>query len=114
VIAPNRTKLFLTALLLSGCIHPIQTQNQLMNSWLHHSRDELVSKWGPPSSILQDGIYQMYIYTETETATKTTPGIQEEISNGPDRAVTTTRVVKQRTFWLDAGGTIRKWSWRGL
>lgn len=112
---------FVLALALSSCIHPIRTQNLAMQSWVGHSRGELVSKWGSPSSVVEDGLYQMFVYAETETNTTVTPptvlqqgGKRPPLVISPGRANTKTRVVRQRIFWLDADGIVRKWSWKGL
>jgi hypothetical protein len=104
--------------------------NKTMASWQGHHYTELLAKWGPPQQVLDDGSGGR-VLTYTRTRSWSTPGqatTQTDIrAHQWDNMIwgtatsTTTYTPGQsygytswRMFFINSGGRIYKWSWRGL
>lgn len=77
-----------------------------INSWVGHTRVELLEGWGPPTNIIEDGGRQVLVYDQSNTILIPSPAGMW----GPILPVRTERYVM---FWLDEEGTIYKITWKG-
>jgi len=97
-----------------------------MSSWLGHSQNELITKWGPPQEVMDDG-QDGKIYTYKKDKSYTVPGSSTTTVTGsvntygnstygqangnstyqPSRTYEWTQI---RMFWIDQNGIIYKWS----
>ena len=61
-------KKILIVLLLIGLLPSCKTTKKIMDSWLGHTKKELIIKWGPPARVASDGgdgeilIYSKQVY----------------------------------------------------
>lgn len=112
---------------LTGCAVRI---NRVMTSWQGHNFNDLIASWGPPDQVFNDGA-DGRVMVWTITRSYTTPGSATTQTTGSATATgstvwgnatsTTTYNPGQtyqsrayRMFWVNRGGTIYKWAWRGL
>ena len=133
--------LLASVVVLSGCNTP-EKMNQLMGSWSGHNMNDLIGSWGPPSSTMSDGNGgQILIYDQssqivvpgsaTTTTTSTANGNAVYNQNGNFGTAnanvygtgssqttytppTVIPIYRKRMFWVDSGGRIYRWSWKGL
>ena len=106
-------------ILIAGCAARI---NEVMKSWEGHHISDLIASWGPPQQIMDDGRgNKIYIYSSTRTIVS--PGYSTTNVYGSYGYATGTSVYYPptsssynafRMFWVNEGGYIFKWSWRGL
>lgn len=110
----------------SGC----GSIDKTMASWMGHHQSELIASWGPPHQTMDDGQGgKIFIYTATRsytspgTATTTVSGTaigSGNVVRGTATGYTTynppttTSYNAYRMFWIDPGGRVYRWSWRGL
>lgn len=102
-----------------------QRMSEAMDSWMGHSRDDLIAGWGPPSQEMQgsNGTIIVYEYTGQIVV----PGRSQTHVNvygydgGGSAYGTTTYQPAQaipwsayREFFLDADGKVYRWAWKGL
>jgi hypothetical protein len=92
--------------------------NQIMSSWEGQDVNDLIAGWGPPSQVLDDGNGGK-IFCYQSSGTIYMPGTSTTTFSGYNAYTTTTPgyavpVNKYRMFWVNPGGTIYRWSWKGL
>lgn len=123
-------KKILLLLLLSLTVMGCATVNNEMQSWVGHPKSELIAQWGYPTRTGSDGKGgEILVWDIIETTTH--PGYSTTYSTGnaytygnnaygygnsrttyvPPRTETYT---KTRTFYVNQGGYVYGWSWKGL
>lgn len=123
--------LILMAVCMSGCYGKVKNRiNNTMASWEGHHYSELLSSWGPPQQVLDDGSGgRVLIYSQTRSwttpgqATTTTDMRATQWDNliWGNATSTTTYTPGQtygytswRMFFIARDGRIYRWAWRGL
>ena len=102
-----------------------------MKSWVGHSVAELVGSWGPPQVVMDDQRYKgckVFVYTAQRqvvlpassntytSATLTGWGNYAYLAGTSTTYYTPAQVsgyTAVRTFYVDAGGEVYAWSWKG-
>ncbi len=119
--------LALILLLSAGCAARI---NQVMASWQGHHFSELITTWGPPQQVFDDGAGGR-ILVWTAVRTFSSPGYASTYTTANATAFAnhvwgsatsytayfppeTTGYVAYRMFWANSNGIIYRWQWRGL
>jgi len=105
--------LIVLALIVTGCASQI---NEKMQSWVGHHKSELIASWGPPNQYASDGrdgeilIYGSYVNLGQ------TPGQATNNYYGGVSYTAPQQNGYQRTrmFYVDAGGNIYSWRWKGM
>ena len=89
---------FLLALItITGC-NSTKKLEQNLNSWLGHSKQELILKWGPPNQTTSDGSNgEILVYTRH---------VYYVLNNNP------VDYWEYRMMYADAGGKIYHWLFR--
>ena len=113
--------LLLCSIVSLGCAARI---NKMMATWEGQPVTELVAKWGPPTSVVDDGnggkilTYTTFVTTYHEPAKSQTTG---RVDPNGNVNVTTTHTPeqtsgynRQRVFFVNSRGIVYRWSWRGL
>jgi hypothetical protein len=112
---------------LIGCAARI---NKMMTSWQGHNYNDLIAGWGPPNQVFDDGSGGR-VMVWTATRSYNTPGSATTQTNGRATATgntvwgsatsTTTYNPGQtyqwsayRMFWINRGGAVYRWAWRGF
>lgn len=111
----------LMCLLLCGCLTPRARMNLAMDSWMGHTPDELIAKFGPPSQILMEGDAKIYVFSETTLSTQNRAPVvmNRGTKNKPIPLVldaggsVTTENTNWRMFWVKQD-RVFKWAWKGL
>lgn len=109
------------SLLLTSCsISAPARLNKTMRTWEGAPVDRLLERWGPPSQVIQEADYRIFVYDRSEVVTYQDPttvtnrGTRNRpvpvISGGTTRA---SRTDRWRMFWISPEGLIYKWSWKG-
>jgi hypothetical protein len=111
---------------VAGCASP----DKIMESWLGHHQSELISSWGPPQQVFDDGSGgRIFVYSTNRSFTS--PGSSTTTVNsmaygygntayGTATAHTTynppvtTSYAATRTFFVDRNGRIYRYAWKGL
>lgn len=97
---------------LIGC----QTTQQVMNSWIGHTKHELILSWGPPTSVMDDGNGgEILIYDKRINMGSTTNGSASVNSNGNIDYSERTRdgsFTSRRMMYVDKEGKIYYWKQR--
>ncbi len=84
---------------------PSDAINKQMSMWVGHSKDQLITTWGAPQQIMPDGRGgEIYVYSEYVPMILPFPLLPGEPSGWQ----------RQRIFWINTGGIIYRWSWKGL
>lgn len=120
--------------LSTGCASIDKT----MQSWVGHSANDLIASWGPPQQVFSDGQGgQVLVYTQVRQwtspgrATTNTYGTANTYGNiygnsysantyGSATSTTTYTPAQthgyaaSRTFWVNSGGGIYRYAWKGL
>lgn len=112
--------------LLVGCAHI----NKVMQSWVGHHYSELITAWGPPQQVFDDGNGgRILVYTATRawvvpgratTYTTVNASVYDDYIWGTSTSYTTFSpaylqgYTAYRMFWISKSGYIYSWSWRGL
>jgi hypothetical protein len=113
---------------LSGCL--AGRMNSIMSSWQGHHYSELITRWGPPQAVYEDGQGgRILVYTQVRqwttpgqltTATTGTATIYDNMiwaqaqTYGQYTPPQTHGYTAWRMFNIDRRGVIYSWSWRGL
>lgn len=119
-------------LLLGGCASSV---NNVMQSWVGHTTDELMMKWGPPSQVIDNpsgGKVFVYVSNVSWT-TPGSPGVAPTVitngyidAYGNFQATTyavggvaatpaqTSSYQRVRMFFVNSSGVIYGWRWQGL
>jgi len=108
--------LFLITLMLCSCAATnFSKQEELtMNSWIGHSKAELIQTWGPPKSVSSDGKGgEIYTY-EKSVSFGQTPGKVYSNSNNIYYTNPQSNVItRSRMFYMDNTGKIYHWLSQG-
>lgn len=111
--------LLCVSVFIIGCTTAEQV-NEIMNSWIGIHYSEVISEWGPPQQIIDDGRGGKII-TWSHQSSILFPGTATTNINPFTGIATTTQapgmihnINKYRTFYTAKDGIICKWSWRGL
>ena len=117
---------------LTGCASSV---NELMESWMGHSAEDLIASWGPPAQVLDNpNGGKIYVYHQDAQVylpgTSPTPGSSYTTgyidANGNWQSTTTYNpgspgtpgqtldFKRTRVFFVNAQGIIYRWSWQGL
>jgi hypothetical protein len=108
--------LFLLAIGFCGCATTnfADQEKITMNSWMGHTKAELIQSWGPPKSISTDGKDgEVYTY-ETSVNFSQSPGqVYTQYNNvyytNPQNNV----VTRSRMFYINKSGAIYSWLCKG-
>ncbi len=101
--------LFALAVLMSGCATTAKYE-KVLNSWVGSPSDQLIAKWGPPSSSfpLNDG---STIYTWNHSGAPTSYTNYNQFTG---QLMTTTNVPWCNTsFRVGGDGVVQNWRWEG-
>lgn len=86
-----------------------------MDSWMGHTKQELIQSWGPPSRTAPDAQGgEIWIYDKTVTI----PGLPGQISRSPFGGIQYTTpqsltVTRSRMFYISAEGKVYHWRAEG-
>ena len=115
-----------------GCaaLNPSNRINQQMNSWINLPESDLIARWGPPNSMVNDGnggrilIYLFDRHYQTADTRQAHTRIDGQVDeNGRLRGTATTTIsgdppvtyehVAKRMFYVNRDGKIYAYRWRG-
>lgn len=105
---------------VGGCMSMTSGKmDQVMNSWIGHSANDLIGVWGRPSRIANDtNGDRMLIYDESSQVVW--PGDEEQDPgwrlNSTTSYASSELIVytKERIFWVNRNSTIYRCQWKGL
>jgi hypothetical protein len=104
-----KTTLLLMILAFTGCTTP----NMIMKSWVGHREEELYSRWGPPSRIVDNGSNGKIVMYVPDSVNK--EGVKPKYINaGKPPEYLSPRVheyKKTKLFYITPLGTIYAWKW---
>lgn len=105
--------LLLLVLLLPACHgHQVAKRNAELQSWVGHTRTQLLERFGVPTSIIQDGELEVMTYRFSRTITDKSPStVINPKSNLPIiMGGDTTSVTRSNDmlFWINKEGVVVK------
>lgn len=122
-----RKSLLILTLLLAACVTGEEEVSAMMASWVGHTENELLLKWGPPVERHPDGAGgEIIVYRKVQVDTTTNPWgnrpgriVYDSKGNAtyypPKTAQTYTNTsVMVRMFFVNSDHRIYAWRWQGF
>lgn len=96
--------IFALSLLFVGCASRVNNFHERMDTWIGHSRAEVIDGWGKPSSVLDDGEGgEILVYRYTRRVYTGTPLYGGGLI----------LIKKIRRFYVNGDGIVYTWSYKG-